>query len=114
MDTLRVVLLNMIGIKVADREQSKSNETVEVSVLEEGEDAAPITVADMDLTKLGFFDEEGKFFLKKGDHKKLFTYFKNFYIHRVQHVGAAKKAPITTEGRDSYQPKVSGKTAKLA
>jgi hypothetical protein len=70
--------------------------------------------ADFDLSKLGFFDEEGRFFLRKGDHGKLFTYFKNFYIHRVGYVGGQKKASITTEGRDSFAPKISDKTAKLA
>jgi hypothetical protein len=71
--------LNIIGVRVLDREQT--NEAGETSVVEEGEDAAPTT--DIDLTKLGFFAENGIFYLRKGDHKKLFTYFKSFYIHRV-------------------------------
>lgn len=40
---------------------------------------------------MGFFDENMLFKLRKGDHKRLFTYFKNFYINRVQHVGSVKK-----------------------
>lgn len=48
----------MIGIRVADREYSKTGEAEDVSVMEEGEGAAaPTNVADIDVSKLGFFDD---------------------------------------------------------
>jgi hypothetical protein len=56
-DTLRVVFLNMIGIKVQDREYRKTGEADEtVDGGAEG-DSAPTNVANIDLNKLGFFDE---------------------------------------------------------
>jgi hypothetical protein len=58
LDTLRVVLLNVIGVRVLDREQTYEGET---SVVEEGENAAPTT--DIDLDKLAFFYDNGLFYL---------------------------------------------------
>lgn len=48
----------MIGIRVADREHIKTGESEDVSIIEEGEGtAAPTNIADIDISKLGFFDE---------------------------------------------------------
>jgi hypothetical protein len=41
----------------------------------------------IDVGSLGYFDEKNVFSLKKGDHSKIFTHFKPFYVHRVQFVG---------------------------
>jgi hypothetical protein len=56
---------------------------------EEGDEetAPPTNDTEFDVTKLGIFDESGKFYLKKGGHSRLFAYFKNFYVHRMQFVG---------------------------
>lgn len=37
----------------------------------------------IELEKIGQFNEQGKMFLRSGEHKKLFAYFKNLYINRV-------------------------------
>lgn len=114
-DTMRVVLLNVIGTRVPDREYKKTADADETSVIEEGE-VAPTNVSDIDLSKIGFFNDQGNFYLRRGDHSKIFTYFKNFYIHRMQFVGSQKKSQLAPsgEGRGSYQPKISEKTAKYA
>lgn len=44
----------------------------------------------IDVSKLGLFEND-VFYLKRGDHKKVFTYFKAFFVHRVQYVGTQKK-----------------------
>jgi len=44
----------------------------------------------MEVTKLGFFESD-RFYLRKDSHKKIFTHFKSFYVHRVQYVGLNKK-----------------------
>lgn len=69
------------------------------------------------MEKLGFFDDNLVFYLGKGGHQKVFTYFKNFYIHRVQFIGLHKKFSkgfVDTEARDSHKPVVSEKNCKLA
>lgn len=72
------------------------------------------------MNKVAFFSPDGKIQLKKGDHKRIFTHFKDFYVNRVQYIG------LDTEYKqsafDSYEPnkdvkakpEISEKTAKLA
>lgn len=63
---------------------------------------------------------DGKFYLNKGDHKKLFTYFKSFYVHRVQFIGKGQE--YMASKFDSYEPlrhvqqkpQISEKTTMLA
>jgi hypothetical protein len=71
---MRVVLLNCIGIHTPEREGFHADD------LEERHDEHS---AEIHSDKLGFFDEGSKFMMFKGDHQKIFAYFKNFYIHRV-------------------------------
>jgi hypothetical protein len=129
-DTLIVILLNLIGIRTRDREilqpgefasriesQADQNE----SMIPEGEHAAekPSFREPLDVSNLGFF-EGNRFFLHKGDHKKLFTYFKVFYVHRVQFIGLDEHHRRSLF--DSYhpnselksKPEISEKTSKLA
>jgi hypothetical protein len=70
---------------------------------------------------LGAFPIYSKdFMLNKGDHKRIFTHFKDFYVHRVQYVGLDESYRKSLF--DSYQPnsevkdrpEISEKTAKLA
>jgi hypothetical protein len=66
---------------------------------------------------VGQYDEDGKLLLKKGEHKKIFTHFKNLYINRVQHVGSLKKVSkdfVDVAHRDPHKPTLSEKTNKLA
>jgi hypothetical protein len=79
-------------------------------------------LGDIDITKLGFF-LNGKFMLNKGDHKKLFTYFKDFYVHRVQFIGGCDPEHKPAKSVfDSYEPlkevkekpEISKKTSELA
>lgn len=58
-----------------------------------------------------------RFNLKKGAHSRIFTHFKNFYIHRVQHVGKIKKFSkdfVQMDARDSHKPITSEKNNQLA
>lgn len=58
--------------------------------------------------------------LHKGDHKRLFTHFKGFYVHRMQYVGLNPEYKVSLF--DTYDPMVdikqkpdiSEKTTKLA
>lgn len=66
------------------------------------------------------FSPLGFITLNKGDHKRIFAHFKDFYVHRMQYVG------LDTEYRqskfDSYKPyeevkekpEISDKTSRLA
>lgn len=69
-------------------ETTMNNETLE---LVDGDIAAEKPKQELTMDKLGCFNQEGKFFLKSGSHRKIFTHFKNLYIHRVQHQGTMKK-----------------------
>ena len=125
LDTLRVVMLNFIGIRTKDREVAvagQSYATIDVEAnLADGDEAAekPIIHDKVDVSKLGFF-EGPKFLLKKGDHKKLFTHFKSFYVHRVQFVGLDhdhRQSMFDTYDPASEimaKPKISQKTTDLA
>ena len=46
---------------------------------------------DIQLEKLGHFNDDLIFKFRKGEHIKVFTYFKNFYVHRMGFVGQQKK-----------------------
>ena len=87
-DTFKVLTLNFIGIRTPDRE--KINEDEEEHVPDqtvEGDQPAENPSAAADVSKYGFFEDD-VFYLRKGDAKKVFTLFKNFYVHRMHHVGA--------------------------
>lgn len=81
MDTVRVILINLIGVKTRDREAVNINEMED-----------DVDDVDIQVDKCGFFDEDIVFYLRKGDHQRLFTYFKNFYIHRIQNIGNIKRS----------------------
>jgi len=113
MDTLRVILLNIVGVRVADREKTPQGEHEEQ---EDGDEAAerPSRPADSDISRVGFFEGE-TFYLRRGDHKKLFAHFKNFYIHRVQFVGLHQKPKSDNSPQNrEVKPVISSKSAKLA
>jgi hypothetical protein len=75
-DSLRVVLLNLIGIKDEKRERARKDDGKTTDDAEAAENPS--------FTQLGFFDEDVFYLDKKQGHRKFFTYFKNFYVHRVQ------------------------------
>lgn len=112
MDTLRVVLLNVQGIRLPDRER-EFHEEREVDDYGNELPRQP----NNDITKCGIF-ENGRFYLRKGDHQRIFTHFKNLYIHRVQYSGNLKK--VKTDVQNSYanqmqsKPQISMKTTKMA
>lgn len=61
----------------------------------------------VDVSSLGTFTPEvdgegGIFMLKKGDHSKIFTHFKTFYVHRVQFIGLDESQKDSLF--DSYDP----------
>jgi hypothetical protein len=112
-DTLKVALLNCIGIKVADREVEVHSEEHKVEA--EGDEAAEHP--EVSVEQLGQFDDNLRFNLRKGSHQRVFTHFKNFYIHRVHHVGKIKKFSkdfVQLENRDSHKPLTSEKNNQLA
>jgi len=122
-DTLRVLMLNLIGLKVRDREISvaptpaqsdnasqKQNEGLNgdgEALPAHDESASQIHdhphASDKQIVGLFLGENGSKFFLRCGDHSKLFTHFKPFYVHRVQFTG------LNDEYRkslfDSYQPR---------
>lgn len=73
----------MIGITTADREAEPSEHDEESSAADRPND---------EISRLGFYRDD-RFYLKQGGHSKVFTHFKNFYVHRVQHVGLNKQRP---------------------
>ena len=114
-DTLNVILLNFIGVRTKDRElqsndyvSSRSEVEGEHKNQDEGETSVSNKPVDrsrlpVEVTSLGTF-ENGRFFLKKGDHSKLFTHFKCFYVHRVQFVGGCDPEHRPKSLFDSYDP----------
>lgn len=95
-EALRITMLNMIGVKTPENEKTPEGEEEQPESPEkDGDEAAerpsvpPKEHHPIDVSKLGFYEgEDGIFHLRKGDHKKLFTHFKNFYVHRVQYIGS--------------------------
>lgn len=75
---MRVVFLNCIGIHTPEREAFHADDFEERHDDNEG---------GLNHDKMGFFDGKNRFMLYKGDHQRIFTYFKNFYVHRVQAMG---------------------------
>ncbi len=65
-DTLKVALLNCIGIKTADREMDFHIEESHNNSNSNSEEAAEPVKDDID--KLGHFDDNLRFYLKKGAH----------------------------------------------
>ena len=106
-DTLKSILLNVIGIKLPEREKVIEDAEEQPKPTEEqpvdGEEAAEKPKPEYDLSKLASF-EEGVFYLRKGCHSKLFTLLKCLYVHRVQYVGlfAAKKTSKDYVDPSSY------------
>lgn len=78
-DSLRVVLLNLIGVKDLARERARKEDGKT-----HGDDEAAEEPKQDTFTSLGFFDEDRFYLDKKQGHRKFFTYFKNLYVHRVQ------------------------------
>ena len=90
-ETLRTALLAVIGVTLKERikdaekperEQKKSPEhegESEGEGEEQEEKESP--------TEWGFYDEDEEFCFRPREHGKVFAYFKNFYINRVQYVG---------------------------
>lgn len=69
------------------------------------------------MEKLGMFNDHDRFFLHKGDHTKIFTHFKNFYVHKIQHAGSIKKMSrdfVSIDQRDMHKPHISEKTSQMA
>lgn len=74
----------------------------------------------MDVRKIGAFSPVGFFSLNKGDHKRIFGHFKDFYVHRVQYIGL--DVAYRQSAFDTYEPnkeikekpEISEKTTKLA
>ena len=139
-DTLRVIMLNLIGLKVRDRQipvaptpaQSDTASQKQIEGINGDGEALPAHdesasqihdhphASDKQIVGLFLGENGNKFFLRCGDHGKLFTHFKAFYVHRVQFTG------LNDEYRkslfDSYQPRseykdrpeISEKTSLLA
>lgn len=89
-DTLKVLTLNFIGIRTHDREKVNEEEEEKPELVADGDQPAENPSAANDVSKFGFF-EENTFYIRKGDGKKIFTLFKNFYVHRMHHVGSTKR-----------------------
>ena len=114
-NTFKVLTLNFIGIRTPDREKANENEEAQPDQTNEGE---PAENAASDVSKWGFFEED-TFYIRRGDGKKIFTHFKNFYVHRMHYVGLEKikKAPTHPAGPEAHlqtKPQISDKTSKLA
>lgn len=86
MDTLRVVLLNVIGIRIPEREKTPDVNETQMNETNVGDEAAERPNINME--KLGLFDELKKFHLKTGGHSRVFAHFKNLYVNKVQFVGS--------------------------
>lgn len=83
LDSLMVVLLIIIGIRVNDRERTPEGEDEEPEqTYDEAGDGRRSTQSE--LIRWAFFDHrDRRFYIRRGYHYKIFTHFKNFYIHRV-------------------------------
>lgn len=92
-DTLKVIFLNLVGLKTSDREREAPQEEQHQ---EEGDRSADRPANDS--AKLGFFEED-RFYLRKNGHSAVFAHFKNFYVHRIQYMGQIKK--LTKGAHDS-------------
>jgi hypothetical protein len=94
-DTLRLISLNLIGIRTPQREKVPENEEEEPQPDQpaEGDQPAENPSATSDIARYGFYEED-TFYIRKGYGKKIFTHFKNFYVHRMHYVGLEKKRPI--------------------
>lgn len=109
-DTFRILGLNFIGIKTANREKVPESEEQQQPPAEGDQPAE--NPAD-DVSKYGFFEED-TFYIRKGTGKKIFTHFKNFYVHRMHFVGLQKKQPSHQAGPDAFcqpKPQISNKTS---
>jgi hypothetical protein len=119
-ETLRIVLLNFIGIKTPEHEKQMENErhATEGDQMEKSKESVGDEAAEKpnDMTQLALF-EDGTFYLKKGSHRRLFAHFKSLYVHRVQYVGLYQKKNKDYVDSASYlqaKPQISDKTNKLA
>lgn len=120
METLKTVLPYFLGLKISEKERLPTEEEEERNYgkKKHGEEAAERPEdEEFDVKKLGFFDSEGQFWIRKGEQSKLFTHFKNFYVHRIGHVGQMKKysrdfQPM--DERDPHKPTISQKSHALA
>ena len=111
-DSLKLILLNTIGIRVAEREKDFSQENQKHQQEDNEEEQRQDTI-----DKLSTFDDDMNMFVKKGSHGKLFTHFKCFYVHRVQGQGQMKKPSrgfVDPDTRDSHKPLISNKNNQLA
>ena len=113
-DTLKVLTLNFIGIRTHDREKVNEEEEEKPELVADGDQPAENPSAN-DVSKFGFF-EENTFYIRKGDGKKIFTLFKNFYVHRMHHVGSTKRqtGQYGPEIHLLAKPQISNKSQKLA
>jgi hypothetical protein len=62
-------------------------------------------------------NDDNILFIRKGDHKKLFTHFKLFYINRIDSVNQLKKTAAETSivsTSVTQKPHISSKSSKLA
>jgi len=71
----------------------------------------------VDPSQFGWYNDDMVFFLKKGAHLKVFTYFKDLYINRVQYTGSIKKfsksyeKSVLEHGSPQPKPHISEKSA---
>jgi hypothetical protein len=71
---------------------------------------------EIKVEKLGFFDDD-TFYLRQGDHLRVYIYFKTLYINRVQFVGLQKrfsKDYVDPSKKFFDKPVISNKTNRLA
>jgi hypothetical protein len=124
-DTLKVVFLNMIGIKVRERQavvpatplpsdmdsQPAADILLQPAEEQQVNDAYSVNATEESMSEMsrqvdnrivGLFKEDDRFFLRKGDHSKLFTHFKYFYSLRLQFTGLNSEYKKSLF--DSYKP----------
>ncbi len=82
-DTLKVLFLNLVGLKTPERERDAPPQEENQNEVE-GDRSADRPANDS--AKLGFF-EGNEFYLKRNGHAAFFGHFKNFYVHRIGYMG---------------------------
>ena len=103
-DALKTVLFNVIGVTLGEKEREETEEG--------GEEK-------QNVSNFGFYDDDMKFFIRKGEHSRIFSHFKSLYINRMQHLGHVKKYSRNfdqsqLEGSPNSKPMISEKSSQMA
>ena len=107
------MLLCIIGARSGDANKEEERDPFEENMAMEEEKNSQ----EVNLEKMGEFDEDGKFKIRQRDQRKVGVHFKNLYINRVQYIGQQKKFSkvyVDTSTKLQNKPQISQRSQELA